>query len=208
MAKRLTGQRRPQIWRGLCLNYSQRRIEMLSELRTRKFSSLFACFDFDKNGILEKADYEHFAQNLSQAYALTPGTATYAKMYVETMALWDFVQTIADHDGDQQVSQDEFIAAYGALTDNDETFQQLLMSYAEFVIRMGDRDSDGRLNEDEYATILWCYGIADDAGRTAFRHLVTDSSGYLTLAAMEKVFAEFFRSDDPAAPGNWMIGPI
>jgi hypothetical protein len=82
------------------------------------------------------------------------------------------------------------------------------MSYAEYVIRTGDRDGDGRLDENEYATILWCYGIADADARAAFRHLVTDGSGYLTNAAMEKVFAEFFRSDDPDAPGNWMIGPL
>ena len=30
---------------------------MLSALRTRNFTALFACFDFDKNGVLEKADY-------------------------------------------------------------------------------------------------------------------------------------------------------
>lgn len=181
---------------------------MLSELRTRKFTTLFACFDSNKNGVLEKSDYEQFAQNLSQAYNLAPGTTTYTAMYAETMALWDFVHNVADQDGDHRITPVEFIAAYGALTNDDATFQQLLMSYAAYVIRTGDQDGDGRLDEDEYATILWCYGIADADARTAFRHLVTDGSGYLTTAAMEQVFAEFFRSDDPDAPGNWMIGPM
>lgn len=181
---------------------------MLSELRTRKFTALFACFDFDKNGVLEKIDYEHFAQNLSQAYALVPGTTKYAAMYADTMALWEFVHHVADKDGDHRITPAEFIDAYTAMTSDEITFKQLLMSYAEYVIRTGDRDGNGKLDEDEYATILWCYGIPDADARTAFRHLVTDGSGYLTIAAMEKVFAEFFRSDDPAAPGNWMIGPL
>ena len=181
---------------------------MLSALRTRKFTALFTCFDSDKNGVLERRDYEQFAQNLSQAYNLAPGTAAYAAMHAETMALWDFVHTVADQDGDQRITPAEFIAAYGALTNDDTTFQQLLMSYAAYVIRTGDQNGDGRLDEDEYATILCCYGIADAAARAAFRHLVTDGSGYLTNRAMEQIFAEFFRSDDPAAPGNWMIGPM
>lgn len=181
---------------------------MLSNLRTRKFTALFACFDFDKNGLLEQRDYEQFARNLSQAYDLAPGTAAYTAMYAETMALWDFVHNVADQDGDHRITPSEFIAAYGALTDDDTTFQQLLMSYAEYVIRTGDQDGDGRLNEDEYATILWCYGIADVDARVAFRHLATDGSGYLTNQAMAQIFAAFFRSDDPAAPGNWMIGPL
>jgi Ca2+-binding EF-hand superfamily protein len=181
---------------------------MLSELRTRKFSRLFTCFDFNRDGALEKADYEQFAQNLSKAYALVPGTAQYATMHVETMGLWNFIQSVADKDGNQEVTPDEFIAAYAELTNHEETFQQLLMAYAEYIIRMGDRDGDGKLDENEYTTILWCYGIGDEAARAAFRHLVTDGSGYLTTAAMEKVFAEFFCSDDPDAPGNWMIGPL
>lgn len=181
---------------------------MLSALRTRKFTVLFACFDFDKNGVLEKSDYEQFSKNLSQAYTLLPGTSQYAAMHAETMALWEFIHSVADKDGDHRISPAEFIDAYAAMTNDDTTFQQLLMSYAEFVIRTGDRDGDGKLDENEYATILWCYGIADEAARTAFRHLVTDGRGTLTLAAMEQIFAEFFRSDDPAAPGNWMIGPV
>jgi Ca2+-binding EF-hand superfamily protein len=181
---------------------------MLSALRTRKFTALFACFDFDKNGVLEKADYEHFAHNLSQAYELRPGSTQYAAMYAETMALWEFVHNVADKDGDHRITTAEFIDAYVAMTNDDATFHQLLMSYAEYVIRTGDRDGDGRLDENEYVTILWCYGIADVDARAAFRHLVTDGSGYLTNAAMEKVFAEFFRSDDPDAPGNWMSGPL
>lgn len=181
---------------------------MLSELRTRKFTALFACFDFDGNGILERNDYEQFAQNLGRAYELASGTTRYASMHAETMALWDFVQSIADKDNDQRISCDEFIAAYAEMTNHDETFHQLLGGYAAYVIRIGDRDGDGKLSEDEYATILWCYGIGDEPARAAFRYLTAQRGGALSTADMERVFAEFFRSDDPDAPGNWMIGPL
>ena len=124
------------------------------------------------------------------------------------MALWDSSRALPTRAAISRSYPKEFIAAYAAMTNDEETFRQLLGGYASFVIHMGDRDSDGRLDESEYATILWCYGIGDEAARTAFRHLVTDGSGYLTTTAMERVFAEFFRSDDPNAPGNWMIGAL
>jgi juvenile hormone diol kinase len=181
---------------------------MLSELRARKYTALFACFDFDKNGVLEKSDYEHFARNLAEAYDLLPGTHQYATMHAKTMARWDFIQSVADKNGDQQITPEEFITAYAEMTNHDQTFHQLLGGYASFVIRMGDKNGDGQLDEGEYATILWCYGIGDDAARAAFRRLVADGSGLMTNATMERVFAEFFRSDDPDAPGNWMIGPF
>ncbi len=181
---------------------------MVSELRTRKYTALFACFDFDKNGVLEKGDYEQFSRNLAEAYKLAPGTTEHALMHAETMSLWDFIESVADKDGDNAVQVDEFIAAYDQMTSRDDTFAQLLGGYASFVIRMGDRDRDGMLDEDEYATILWCYGITDADARAAFRHIVPDGGTHLSNEAMERVFAEFFRSDEPYAPGNWMIGPF
>ena len=54
--------------------------------------------------------------------------------------------------------------------------------------------------------VLWPTDSGTKRHRVAFRHLTTDHGGYLTLPAMEQVFAEFFRGDNPALPGNAMIG--
>ena len=37
---------------------------MLSELRHSKFTYLFHCFDLDRNGVLERTDYEQFGERL------------------------------------------------------------------------------------------------------------------------------------------------
>lgn len=180
---------------------------MLSELRTRKLTYLFHCFDADNNGILERSDYEKFVENLTDAFELGMDSAKHATIRAETLALWEFVRTIADHDGDNRVSCDEFVTAYAALCDDDIAFHRLLMGYATFVIETGDRDGTGYLDIDEYTSILSCYGIAPDDARDAFRKIsLTD--GQLSLADMGRAFEEYFRSDDPEAPGNWMMGPF
>ncbi len=180
---------------------------MLSELRRRKFTYLFHCFDLDRNGVLERGDYEQFGQRLGTAFDLAPTSAKYLTIHAETMALWDFVRTIADHDNDDRVSVEEFVAAYARLTDDDEAFQRLLMGYASFIISTGDRSAKGSLDAEEYAAILSSYGIDDGEARAAFAELdIVD--GMLTTAAMERAFAEFFRSDDPDAPGNRMMGRL
>jgi Ca2+-binding EF-hand superfamily protein len=190
------------------ISIQERKNGMVSELRKRKFSYLFHCFDFDKNGILEKADYEQFAKNLGKAYGLATDSTKYATMHAETMALWDFVQSLADQNGDNQVTVDEFIVGYTALTNNDEAFHRLLMGYADYVIRSADRDGNGELDKEEYATILGCYGIETAAAHDAFRRLDEDGNGSLSVTDMEKAFEEYFRSDNPDAPGNWMMGPF
>lgn len=179
---------------------------MLSNLRSQKYAYLFTCFDLDDNGVLEQSDYEQFATNLAGAYDLAIGTPAYARMHAETLALWDFVRNIADHDGDGRVSCQEFSAGYEAMCADDEVFARLLMGYAEYVIRTGDRDGSGYLDADEYVTILSCYGISDVEARGAFGRLDSDADGRLSLADMERSFEEFFRSDDESSPGNWMMG--
>lgn len=181
---------------------------MLSELRKRKFSYLFHCFDFDKNGVLEMADYEQFAKNLGKAYDLNADSTRYAALHAETMALWDFIRNLADQNHDNQVSEDEFTLAYTALTNDDAAFHHLLMGYAAYVIRSADRDGNGLLDQAEYVTILGCYGIEASAARTAFQHLDEDGNGLLSVIDMEKAFEQYFRSDDPNAAGNWMMGPF
>jgi Ca2+-binding EF-hand superfamily protein len=181
---------------------------VLSDVRRRKFTYLFECFDLDRNGVLERLDYEQFSRNLIDAFGLAVDPTKAASIRAQTMALWEFVRGLADSDGDGTVHLDEFLAGYGALTDDDATFQALLMGYASFVMSTADRDGDGLLDVDDYAAILGCYGIADAAAREAFARIDRDGDGALSVEDMEANFDEYFRSDDPDAPGNWMMGPL
>ena len=54
--------------------------------------------------------------------------------------------------------------------------------------------------------LLWCYGGLDQDARNAFRYLDRDGDGYLDVAEIVKAVEEFYLSDDPDAPGNWLLG--
>ena len=75
------------------------------------------------------------------------------------------------------------------------------------MLELWDRDGDGKLSADEYVKLEWCYGVTEEAAREAFRHLDRDGDGYLTLEEGMKAIEEFYLSDDPDAPGNWLFGP-
>jgi hypothetical protein len=70
-----------------------------------------------------------------------------------------------------------------------------------------DRDHDGRLSIVEYVALNGCYGISEEAAHEAFRHLDPAGTGLLNTEEVTKRVREFFLSDDPEAPGNWIIGP-
>ena len=75
------------------------------------------------------------------------------------------------------------------------------------MLGLWDQNGDGKLSVQEYAKLGWCYGITEEAMREAFQHLDRNGDGYLTIEELTKAVDEFYRSDDPDAPGNWTFGP-
>lgn len=74
------------------------------------------------------------------------------------------------------------------------------------VFELVDRDRDGRLSADEYATWIEAWGFAFDA-RAHFARLDTDGDGYLSREQAVQLVKEFYLSNDPEAAGNFVYGP-
>jgi Ca2+-binding EF-hand superfamily protein len=105
------------------------------------------------------------------------------------------------------VSLEEHLEAHEALLSDKELFNQIVMRDSEGLLGLWDQDGDGKLSSQEYVKALWCCGVGEEAAREAFQHLDRDGSGYLTIEKILKALKEFYRSDDPEAPGNWLMGP-
>lgn len=147
--------------------------------------------------------------------ATTTGSATvssrmipaeYEAFYAQNVAVWDYVQRVADKDQDNQVSLDEFLASYVVTLSDPALVERNIVGYASSAIQLADRDRDGKISRAEFVALLRCYGPTNDAAQEAFDHLDVNSAGYLTAEQMVQSYKEFL-GDDPDAPGNWMMGP-
>ncbi|TDD81987.1 hypothetical protein [Actinomadura rubrisoli] len=70
-----------------------------------------------------------------------------------------------------------------------------------------DRDGDGRdrvISGPQVQRLLEVRGV--DAG-IAFARLDRDRSGFVSRAKLPQAVREFYCSDDPEAPGDWLNGP-
>ena len=123
------------------------------------------------------------------------------------MASWESDVGAFDKDNDGRISLEERLAAYEVTLNDPNSYDQLATQYAHLILGMWDRDGDGRLSADEYIKLLWCYGIEEDDAREAIKHVDRDGDGYLTKEDIIQALDEFYFSDDPDAPGNWMFGP-
>lgn len=116
------------------------------------------------------------------------------------------MQAVADKDKDERVSLDEFLASYDATLSDKAAFERNIVGYSTTIFQLCDRDGDGKISGPEFVGLGGCYGLTHEAVLEAFRHLDQDGTGLLTTEELVKRYREFL-SDDPDAPGNWLMGP-
>ncbi|WP_314250768.1 hypothetical protein [Streptomyces sp. DSM 40907] len=70
-------------------------------------------------------------------------------------------------------------------------------------------DDDGLIGLDEYLLLSQAIGgVPAQQMQEAFHRLDRDGNGTLDPAEIDAAVVEFFTSEDPNAPGNWLYGPF
>lgn len=180
---------------------------MLTELQRRKFTRLFQMWDYDKDGVLRRGDYEQAAHAIANFLGIQAGSPEMDTHMTHYMAGWEQLQPSADANGDERVTLDEFLSATSFIVSNPSVFEGVTMSSASNSIRWMDRDGDGRIAREEYLGVVTSYQMTMAEAEEAFSHLDRDGDGYITQAESLTNTREFFLSQDPEARGNWLFGP-
>ena len=175
---------------------------MLTEFQKRKLTVQFHQLDLNNDGILELADYEECARKACEVLGFSPGSPECDLVYTRTVEDRKFL-----FKDKAKRTVDDFLKASDHTIHDEALFNKLLVEYSQSMLELWDQDDDKRLSADEYVKLEWCYGVTEEEAREAFRHLDRDGDGYLTLEEIMKAIKEFYLSDDPDAPGNWLFGP-
>jgi Ca2+-binding EF-hand superfamily protein len=181
---------------------------MLTDFQKRKLNALFNLYDVNQDGFVEQADFEHIVQNLATIQGFQPGSSGYTRLSANHMAVWHNIQQLSGAPGSQRVTPEEFIAGHDRLLSVKDTFLATVGSFADSIIELSDRDGDRRLSQQEYVANLRSFNADEAVATEAFRRLDRNGDGYLTHDEISQAVEEFYYSEDPEAPGNWLIGPF
>jgi Ca2+-binding EF-hand superfamily protein len=180
---------------------------MLTQLQKQKLPALFALRDVDRDGFLTRADYEAHTRRVAEFKGIAPDSEQAGQFREQSLRFWERLVQSADLDDDARVSKDEWLGYWAKILSSPELYDQVVKPIAYSALGMFDRNDDGRVEPDDYASINMWRGLDPAAAKETFQRLDLNGDGYLTVDEAVTLVEEYFRSDDPNAPGNWFFGP-
>jgi Ca2+-binding EF-hand superfamily protein len=180
---------------------------MLSDFQKKKQGKVFQVFDLNKNGFLERGDYERAVENLTRACGIKAGSPEYSHVHGKFIALWEQVQRYARASSDR-VSLDEWLEARSALINDRSQFEALMQSTADTFFQLLDFNRDDIISYEEFTLFYKIYQMDLSEAEENFKRLDTDGDGKVSRADARKLVEEFYYAQDPAAPGNWLYGKL
>ncbi|MFJ2813287.1 MULTISPECIES: EF-hand domain-containing protein [unclassified Streptomyces] len=174
---------------------------MASAFQERKLQEMFAAFDVDGDGLLREEDFAALIARWSRLPAVGAGTELRARVEALLTGWWASLAA-GDTDGDGAVDLGEVLA----LVDRLPGMIERVTATADTVFDAVDANGDGRISPAEHRTLVetWNGRPVDLTG--VFDLLDLNGDGHLSRAEFATLWRQFWISDDPAEPGNWLCG--
>ncbi|MFG2476290.1 EF-hand domain-containing protein [Streptomyces fagopyri] len=175
---------------------------MASTFQERKLKGMFAAFDADGDGYLREDDFTALVARWSRLPAVGPGTQLRARVETLLMAWWDALLEAGDANGDGTVDLGELLT----LVDRLPTMAEAVTATADTVFDAVDANGDGRISPEEHRRLVetWNGQPVDMTG--VFELLDPHGDGHLGREDFASLWHQFWTSDDPTEPGNWLCG--
>ncbi|MBP2472118.1 hypothetical protein JOF53_000990 [Crossiella equi] len=173
----------------------------------RKIDISFAHLDDNGDGVFEPADALALAWRIVDCAGAPPEDPRAQAVFAALAVFWQHIELTMDLNEDSVVTPGEWRhGARSAFHTNPAGFDAGLRPLAEATLALLDRDGDGRVNAEEFSAYHKAFGVSPADSRLAFTRLDRDGSGWLSVAELLGAWREFYTSDDPDAPGNWLYG--
>lgn len=157
----------------------------------RKIASRFATFDQDGNGYIDREDFSAAAKAVLAEFGTAARSDRGQAVFAGAEAFWQGMAGIADVDGDQRVSREEFITgAAKRLRDNPQRFAEIARPFLRAVIAVADGDGDG-VSPASAARVLRVLGTPAELAGPVASALDADGDGHITESEILAAFAGY-----------------
>ncbi|MFG2887567.1 EF-hand domain-containing protein [Streptomyces sp. NPDC048297] len=166
---------------------------MVSTEYERRIAARFGTFDQDGNGYIDREDFSSAAKALLAEFAVQARSDKGQALYAGAEAFWQGMAGIADRDGDQRITREEFVSgAVKRLRDNPERFAEIARPFLHAALAVADPDADGRATLADTVRVLRVFHVPDRIADAIAAALDTDGDGMVGEAEIIPAFARYF----------------
>lgn len=177
---------------------------MASEFQRTKLQDMFNAFDVNGDGCLEEEDFAALASRWGRLPRVRADGELAARVEEVLLGWWQHLSQTVDTDNDGRIDMDDLLA----MVDRLPTMQDAVAATADTVFDAVDENGDGRISRNEHQRLidLW-HGQGITTG-DVFDRLDQDADGHLSRSEFAALWIQFWISDDPDEPGNYVCGPV
>ncbi|MEV0207015.1 EF-hand domain-containing protein [Streptomyces sp. NPDC050788] len=166
---------------------------MVSSEYERRIAARFAGFDQDGNGWIDREDFSGAAKALLAEFGVAARSDKGQAMYAGAEAFWQGMAGIADRDGDQRITREEFVnGAVKRLRDNPDRFAEIARPFLHAALDIVDTGGDGAATVEDTARVLRTLGVDEELARASAAALDADGDGRIGEAELVPAFARYF----------------
>ncbi|MZE80889.1 EF-hand domain-containing protein [Streptomyces xinghaiensis] len=185
----------------------------------RKIASRFASFDQDGNGHISREDFHTAAAAVLREFGTAARSDCGQALYHGAEGFWQGMAGMADRDGDQRISREEFThGAVKRLRDNPQSFAEIARPFLRAVMAVAagvcsggkggtrgtggggtgrDSGNAGTVTVDQAERVLLALGVREDLRGTVAAALDKDGDGRITEKDAVSAFAAYYTTPEP-----------
>ena len=180
---------------------------MLTELQKRKMTRFFVVWDFDGTGMIEPHNFDLLVGRLVELLGIEPASTAHRELQARYDGMWAGLKPAISDPKRTGLVLSEWLAACGVLLES-PAFRAQVDSIVDFLWLTLDTDRDGHVSLDQYAKFAQAYLMPRRVAEDLFGRMGKPKHQPLSRAELKKLVEDFYWSDDPEAPGNYLWGPI
>ncbi|MGY6020433.1 EF-hand domain-containing protein [Streptomyces spinosirectus] len=166
---------------------------MVSSEYERRIAARFATFDQDGNGYIDREDFNVAAKALLAEFGVAARSDKGQALYAGAEAFWQGMAGMADRDGDQRITREEFVnGAVKRLRDNPDRFAEIARPFLHAALDIADTDGDGAATVEDTARVLRILGVGEDVAGASAAVLDADGDGRVGEPEIVPAFARYF----------------
>ncbi|MEV7206161.1 MULTISPECIES: EF-hand domain-containing protein [unclassified Streptomyces] len=166
---------------------------MVNSEYERRIAARFTTFDQDGNGHIDRSDFSGAAKALLAEFGVAARCDKGQALYGGAEALWQGLAGIADRDGDQRITLEEFVTgAVKRLRDKPDRFAEIARPFLHAALAVAGTADDGTVAVADAARALTALGVSGGAAGPVAAALDTDGDGRVGEAEVVPAFARWF----------------